>query len=387
MLSNGENFAFARFSDGEVDILKNIHLSLQSDRVIEGDKVHSFGYPEDDHKEFIPEKHQFVREALLESFKFRKPGYYKGIGDPCCNGEQYVKWMRDLHGYGDEEHLTWANLLVNGNYGYFISVVVPVLASRDVVLICSENADLSNVPLNVVKDFRVGKNCIVNDHDLVDMIAEWVEKNNIENHVFLFSASSLSEVLIHKMYQRFENNTYLDIGTTLHPFLGLDIARDYLRAYWSRTHHPDLEKKCNWLEMVYTRDNESKYWDDILDLRNHPAARPGFVNQEAIDKDTHYRFMKQNGDKYIVCLIESEFVGFAGSVDGDIRVAVRPEFQGRGFGKYLIRNLIYKFPQSCAKIKKENKSSIKIFEANNFVKTGEDKEMIYMERLDVTQSL
>ena len=73
----------------------------------------------------------------------------------------------------------------------------------------------------------------------------WAEENNIENHIFLFSASSLSEILIHRLFEFNSNNTYIDIGTTLHWHLNLGIERDYLRAYWNRTGHPDLFKDCN----------------------------------------------------------------------------------------------------------------------------------------------
>jgi hypothetical protein len=90
----------------------------------------------------------------------------------------------------------------------------------------------------------VGKNCIVNNHHLIEDIKEYIDKENIEDHVFLFSASSLSEILIHKLHQHNKKNTYVDIGTTLHPYLGLDPARDYLRSYWSGTNHPDLYKEC-----------------------------------------------------------------------------------------------------------------------------------------------
>ena len=69
-------------------------------------------------------------------------------------------------------------------------------------------------------------------------------KEEIINHVFLFSASSLSEVLIHELYKVNDKNTYIDVGTTLHPYMGLDIARDYLKAYHQNFPHPDLKNSC-----------------------------------------------------------------------------------------------------------------------------------------------
>tara|TARA_Y100000310_G_C20687695_1_gene820152 strand:- start:2125 stop:3321 length:1197 start_codon:yes stop_codon:yes gene_type:complete len=384
LITNNVNFAFVRFSDGEVDILKNIKLSLESNRVIEGNKIHNFGYPEDDHKLFDPEQHQFVRKALLDSLRFCKKNYYKGLGDPCCNGVEYTKWLRKLHGLHDTKHLTWSNLFVNGNYSSFLDDVVPLFACKKVVVVCSKNAKLNNLPFNVVKDFRVGKNCIVNDHDLFDDISKWIEENNIEGHMFLFSASSLSEILIHKLFDKFDNNTYLDIGTTLHRHLSLDIARDYLKAYWNNAYHRDLYKICNWLEITYVVDCKEEHWDVILELRNDPIVKRGFIQQDKISKLDHYNFMKKNSENYIVCLRDDRFLGFAGVVDNDIRVAVKSALQGQGCGKYLIKKIIDKFPNSCAKIKKENISSIKIFEANGFSEVSRDETMVYMQKNDVT---
>tara|TARA_Y100001936_G_C15771884_1_gene506676 strand:- start:322 stop:690 length:369 start_codon:yes stop_codon:yes gene_type:complete len=121
---------------------------------------------------------------------------------------------------------------------------VPEFANHKVVMICSEKAKFDKAPFDVVKDFRVGKNCIVNDHHLEEEIKTWMDENNVEDHLFLFSASSLSEILIHKLFEHNTKNTYMDIGTCLHPYLGLTVERDYLRAYWNNGFHPDLFKEC-----------------------------------------------------------------------------------------------------------------------------------------------
>ena len=75
-LKNNEHFAFTRFSDGEVFVMENKHLILQEKFCKVGDLIHNFGYSEDDHKEFDPEKHQFVREKLMDAFNFKKENYF-----------------------------------------------------------------------------------------------------------------------------------------------------------------------------------------------------------------------------------------------------------------------------------------------------------------------
>jgi len=244
-IKNKENFAYVRYSDGEAIVMQNKKLVLADNHVQTGETTHNFGYSFQDHKEFIPEKHGFVKDKLLESYKFKAKNYFVGsICKNCdCASKEYMKWMQDEYGELDE-HYTSTNLLVNGNYVSFVTYFIPELKNRKNVIICNENATFDKLPFDIVKDFRVGQNCIVNDHYLIDGIKNYIDENDITDHVFLFSASSLSEILIHQLYEHNSNNTYIDIGTTLHPYLNLEIAREYLKAYWKGYPHPNLYKEC-----------------------------------------------------------------------------------------------------------------------------------------------
>jgi hypothetical protein len=245
-LKDKEHFAFTRYSDGEVLVMQNKRLILAKDYVITDKQYHNFGYSDDDYKNFDPGRHGFVKEALLKSYKFKKKNYFVGgICKNCnCASQQYVSWMREQYGEFDE-HYTYANLLVNSNYPEFIEKWVPELANHKVVMVCSKNATFDSLPFDIVKDFRVGTNCIANDHHLIEEMSCWIEDNDIQDHVFLFSASSLSEILIHNLFDKYDNNTYIDIGTTLHKYLGLSLQRGYLQGYWNKIPHPSLETSCN----------------------------------------------------------------------------------------------------------------------------------------------
>lgn len=369
-LLSKENFAFVRFSDGEADILKNMKLVISDNYVIEGDFVHNFGYKKDDHKHFDPEEHQFVRQKLIESFKFSKENYYTGIACPCCiGGHQAHTWMkREIN--RSSTHLTWANLFVNGNYSAFLEKIVPALEGRKVVLICSKNANIETamekLKCNIVKDFRVGENCIVNDHHLIGDIRDWIKDNSIKDHVFLFSASSLSEILIHELFKSFDENTYMDIGTCLHPYFELGYDRDYLKGYWGKGASMDSKKMCTWNLDARIVENERVYWEEIRNLRNDEEVKKGFIEQEFITEEVHMEFMKKHSDKYLIALCENEFAGYVGVIKEDIRVAVAPRFQGIGIGKYMISKIMEKYPNSCAKIKPENKASLALFKACGF---------------------
>ena len=228
-LSLGENFAYSRFSDGEMYLLMDRSTTLgEGYYAIDGQKrkgsYHPINYKNIDHSE-----HKFFYDALKDAFKYHAKNYFVGLSCRCCVGENNFKWQVDLRG-GDDDHLTWSNLLINGNFNRFINEMVPLFSNKKVVFIGNENLDLSKLPFKVEKDFRVGSNCAINDFDLSDKIIKWVKENNIKNHLFLFSAASLSEVLIHKLFMAENENTYIDVGTGLNLYLRVDTSRGYLQG-------------------------------------------------------------------------------------------------------------------------------------------------------------
>ena len=226
-----ENFAFSRFSDGELRIMQNKELILANDYYkIGNNKVNSFYHPED-HKHFNPVKDQHIRLKLMEAYQHLQHNYHVGLSCRCCVGDtdfkEMINWYR---GDPESELLTWSNLWVNGNFPLFREHMLPEFSKRKIVYILNENGDINNLPFVVLKDFRVGNNCIVNNFGMEKEIIQWIEDNNIEDYVFLFSASSLSNMLIYELYKKYPNNTYIDIGTTLNDFLKLKGLRGYLNG-------------------------------------------------------------------------------------------------------------------------------------------------------------
>ena len=77
----------------------------------------------------------------------------------------------------------------------------------------------------------------------------WIHKEKTQDCLFLFSAASLSNLLIYELYKEFPNNTYMDIGSTLNPMVGLDGwkgSRGYLRGYWLNEPNPYFFDDCEW---------------------------------------------------------------------------------------------------------------------------------------------
>ena len=226
-LKNNENFAFSRFSDGELRIMQNLELVLGDTFYKIGDSVNNGNYYPEDRKDVDPIKHPHIREKLMEAYKFKKQNYYVGLSCRCCVGETDFNQMIDWRD-GDDEFLTWSNLWVNGNYDLFRQYMIPEFSNHKIVYILNEIANLRGLSFPVIKDFRVGENCIVNEFNKHEEIALWIEENNIKNHVFLFSASSLSNFIIYELFKKHQENTYIDIGTTLNIELGMKGIRGYL---------------------------------------------------------------------------------------------------------------------------------------------------------------
>ena len=112
--------------------------------------------------------------------------------------------------------------------------------------------------------------------------------------------------------------------------------------------------------------NNSTYWEFIREVRNHSDIKTGFIEQGYITKETHENYMAQYGSDYIICLYNDFPAGFAGSINGDIRVATHPDFLRNGVARKLISSIRERNPSSIAKIKIDNLASLELFKKCGF---------------------
>jgi len=243
-LETREPFAFARYSDGELYILQNKKLVLDDNLIQIDDRVSTGPYQPQDFKSFDPQLHADVRDHLLRAFQHKQYNYFKGISCRCCVGDAAFDEQIALHG-GDDDSLTWANLFVNANYPAFVESVLPVLQTYSTTMVCHHDAELTQLGF-VDNSFRVGYNAMVNDRKVIEDIRGWIRQHNIHNHLFLFSASTFSNLAIFELYRDYPDNTYLDIGTCLTPFMKMPMERSYLQEYWFKKGGSDLNRVCVW---------------------------------------------------------------------------------------------------------------------------------------------
>ena len=235
MIKNEENFAFSRFSDGELYMMQNRRVTIEPNQVFLREQLHAGSWGPEELKDFNPDTDEFYKDKLIQCFQHEQENYFKGICFSEDIGTRDYQWQWGLIEDHDTKFITWSNLLINGNYADFIEKMVPLFMNKKIIYVCNKLANIDNLPFEVKKDFRIGQNCQVNNYGLIEEMKAWIKNNNIKNHVFLFSAATLSNYLIYELYKQFPNNTYLDIGSTLNPIMGLHGwkgSRFYLREYW-----------------------------------------------------------------------------------------------------------------------------------------------------------
>lgn len=224
-----ENFSLARYGDGEMI-------------VINGDSIDLSGKYNGEHK-YVPgdDDNERQRALLHRALMHQDASYYIGIACPCCVGKEKFFNLKS-QSQQPEAQLTWANIFVNANYARFKTDTVAAISTRDVSLVCHQNATPEGLPFEVKNSFRVGANAWMADYErlLPEMLAT-IESNQIKDHVFLFCAGVLSNILIYELHRAHPQNTYLDIGSVFDVELGLGKTRKYLKK--GKT----LKKTCVWL--------------------------------------------------------------------------------------------------------------------------------------------
>jgi len=127
-------------------------------------------------------------------------------------------WAKEASGQ-PEEQLGFAALMVNSNYRYFLEEVVPLFSRYETVIVCNRSSSLDGLPFRVARDFRVGFDAWRNDHHLTTQIADYVTAETIRGGLFILCAGPFSNILAHALHARAPQNTYLDAGSALAPFL------------------------------------------------------------------------------------------------------------------------------------------------------------------------
>lgn len=211
-LKNNENISFSKFCDGEWAVICNQKIN---------------------NKEFwfdpSNEQDQLKRKALIDAFQYKNERYFVGI--TCTNvfGLDTHRQMKKISGQ-DENNLTWADIWVNSNYEYYLTNIVPLYKKKPVILFCNTKGIIENLPFVPYMVFKVEHNAWEYNWDMINTYK--TAAGMISNAIFLFCCGPFGNILCHQLTEHNPKNTYLDIGSTLNPFLqSAGFERQYYMGY------------------------------------------------------------------------------------------------------------------------------------------------------------
>jgi len=104
------------------------------------------------------------------------------------------------------------------------------------------------------------------------------------------------------------------------------------------------------------------HWEFIRNLRNDDRVSHGFINPHKITQQEQIDYMTNHGHNYYIIFEDEIPVGYIGDVEDDIRVCISPDFQNKGLGTKAIIEFHTLYPTALAKIKIDNKQSLRAFE-------------------------
>jgi hypothetical protein len=225
-IKNKSPFTFVRFSDGEMEIIRNNELIIKEGEIIwsKGRILHS--YPRFDFKNFNPITNADLRDDLLEAAKFKSDNYIKGIPTSHNNALADRELMASLN-QDSYSNLTFSDLFLNQNFIKFRYKVLPeLLTFKDVYYVGNFRADPTRIveswnhiqiPDDIFFDYQSNKKQLFNT--LINVPV---------GSLILFSASSLSNIIAHQIFLNRSDLIILDVGTSIHDLVGLQSGiREY----------------------------------------------------------------------------------------------------------------------------------------------------------------
>jgi hypothetical protein len=223
-------FTFVRFSDGEIEILRNRKLVIANGVTEFKGLILNNQYPVFDQKRFDPRHGQDVRRDLLESAMYNDDSYFKGIPARHNNMLEDREFMLRLNG-GFTPQMTFSDLFLNGNVIRSRNKFFPFLMScfEDIVVVGNWRCELKEF-LSRGQLIQIPDDFFTTYKKTLDNVLEALLKVP-QSAIILSSASSLSNVLGYRLRLSRPDLTFLDIGTVLNDFIGLPLGtRSYHKS-------------------------------------------------------------------------------------------------------------------------------------------------------------
>ena len=231
MIKNKVPFCFVRFSDGEMEIIRNRYLKIEGGRTYFKGKICKNNFSEMDSKEFDPKRDNCIREDLLKSAIIRMPKYYKGLPHKRFKNDRDL--VLTIHG-GLDEYITFADLLINSNYYFFRENILPLFGKyKDIFIVANYRAK----PIDILRKsnhIKIPDNLFPKYNTVKREILDTLLKVP-SGSLILSSASSLSNIIGCQLFRKRKDITFIDVGTAINDLISLEkITRTYHEIYFSK---------------------------------------------------------------------------------------------------------------------------------------------------------
>ena len=219
-------FTFVRFSDGEMEIIRNHRLFIGDGRISWSKGEVEFSYPDFDKKDFLPERDVLLRDDLIASARFTDKNFIKGIPashNKALDDRNLLVGLND----GSHKNLTFADLFINQNYLKFRRKVLPSFYRFEHVFYLGNFRSKPNLLNDNWKLIPLQDNFFENYEQVLGSSLSALQA--LPKHsLVLSSASSLTNILGHQILQHRQDLTFFDVGTSLHDLVGLQSGiREY----------------------------------------------------------------------------------------------------------------------------------------------------------------
>ena len=226
LVKSRKPFTFIRFSDGEVELLRNRKLVIDDGSILFKGKKFTHNFPLYDRKIFDPKADFLIRSLLIESLVHTEESYYKGLVVSSNNQREDRDFLLRMNG-GLDFFITFADLFVNSNYEYFRKKLIPCFFNINNLIIVS-NFRSSLIPyFSNAKHIPIPDNMFSNFEDILNESLNKLESAD-EGAIILSSASSLSNILGYLLSKSRPDITFIDVGSAINDYIGLDAVT---RAY------------------------------------------------------------------------------------------------------------------------------------------------------------
>ena len=218
-LSSRTPFVFVRFSDGEIEVLKNNSLKIGAEGVSWSKGTSQHVYPNFDFKTFEPDLHQMFRQDLMNSATQRAKNYFKGTPARHNRALGDRDWLVSLNGE-TLENLTFADVFLNSNFLKFRKRIIPLFKNFPEVYVLGNFRMQPELVNSSWKHITIPDDFIADYENVLSSVMDAV-CNVKKDSLVLASASSLTNIVGSKIVFSRPDLTYIDIGTSMHDLMGM----------------------------------------------------------------------------------------------------------------------------------------------------------------------